>query len=72
VTHLLKYAFSKVAKMSQTEQNAFARWVLEELDSEKRWDKAFAKSQGVLAHLADQALQEHVQGKTKPLHFRRS
>ena len=72
MTHLLKQAFAKAAKLSEIQQNVFARWVLEELDSEKRWDKAFAKSQDVLAHLAEQALAEHASGKTKPLHFRRS
>jgi len=72
MTHLLKQAFAKAAKMPQTQQDAFARWVLDELDSEKRWTKAFAKSQGVLAHLADRALNEFAQGKTRPLHFRSS
>jgi len=69
MTHLLKNAFAKAAKLPKTEQNAFARWVLEELASEKRWDKAFAESAGKLAHLADQALKEHAKGKTRPLHF---
>ena len=72
MTHLLKHAFDKAAKMSQTQQDAFARWVLDELDSEKRWNKAFTKSQSVLAHLADQALKEFAKGKTRPLHFRGS
>lgn len=72
MTHLLKHAFAKAAKMSKIQQNAFARWVLEELDSEKRWDKAFRKSQDVLALLADLALREHANGRTRPLHFRRS
>ena len=70
MTHLLKQAFSKAAKLSQIQQDAFARWVLDELDSEKRWDKAFAKSQSILVHLADQAIKEYSRGKTKPLHLR--
>ncbi len=68
MTHLLKQAFAKAAQMSKIEQNTFARWVLEELDSEKRWDKAFAKSEDKLAHLADEALKAHAKGKTRPLH----
>jgi hypothetical protein len=72
MTHLLKRAFAKASKMSQSQQDIFARWVLDELDSEKRWKKAFAKSQGVLTHLAEQALKEFARGKTKPLHFRSS
>jgi hypothetical protein len=70
MTHLLKQAFAKAAKLSQSRQNAFAHWVLEELDSEKRWDKAFALSQKHLGLLADQAMREHSTGKTTPLHLR--
>jgi hypothetical protein len=72
VTQLLKHAFVKAGKLSEIQQNLFARWVLEELDSERRWDKAFAKSQDALEQMADVALKEHISGKTKPLHFRRS
>jgi hypothetical protein len=67
MTHLLKRAFVKASKLSRAQQDEFARWVLEELDSEKRWAKAFAKSQALLGHLADEALKEHLSGKTKPL-----
>ena len=45
MTHLLKRAFARVAKLPTLEQNAFARWILEELTSEKHWDKAFAESE---------------------------
>jgi hypothetical protein len=72
MTHLLKHAFAKAAKLSENQQNRFARWVLDELDSEKRWDKAFAKSQDMLSLMADKALKEYGSGKTKPLHFHRT
>ena len=68
MTYLLQQAFSKCSKLPQTEQNVFARWLLEELISEKRWEKAFAESEDVLSRLADVALREHKHGKTKPLH----
>ena len=68
MTHLLQQAFSKVSKLSETEQNIFARWVLEELVSERRWEKVFAESEDALSRLADVALGEHKRGKTKPLH----
>ena len=67
MTHLLQQAFSKVSKLSETEQNIFARWVLGELISERRWEKAFAESEDALNRLADAALREHKRGKTKPL-----
>ena len=70
MTNLLKNAFAKASKLPKTEQNALARWVLEELASEKRWEKAFAESARKLTHLADEALEDHAKGKTRPLHLR--
>ncbi len=40
---------------------------LTELESEKRWDKTFSESEDLLSQLADEALEEHRQGKTKIL-----
>jgi len=39
----------------------------EEIASERRWSESFAKSQDVLAQLADEALAEHTAGRTQPL-----
>ena len=41
----------------------------DELAAEKKWDDLFAESEGLLATLADEALEEHKSGKTKPLDF---
>ena len=49
------------------EQDAVASLILEEIESEKRWDDLFAGSQGKLARLAEQAITEYKAGKTKPL-----
>jgi hypothetical protein len=69
MTHLLKQAFAKAAKLPDFEQNAFAHWIMDELASEKRWDKAFAESEVILGQLAEEALQEHSRKKTKPLNL---
>ena len=53
--------------MPEMEQNALARWLIDELMSEKKWGKAFAESEDILDKLADEALAEHAEGKTKPL-----
>lgn len=66
MTHLLKQAFAKASKLPDVEQNVLARWMIEELVSERRWDQAFAESEDVLSKLAHEALREHKQGKTKP------
>ncbi len=59
MTRLLEKAFAKVEKLSEIEQNALAKWLLNELASEEHWDKAFAGSEGALETLADEALREH-------------
>lgn len=67
MTHLLEKAFSEVAKLPASEQDAVAALVLEELASERRWSSSFATSQDLLAKLAEEALAEHASGQTKPL-----
>ncbi|GAB63012.1 conserved hypothetical protein [Candidatus Jettenia caeni] len=62
MTKLLEKAFEEVAKLPEKEQNTFASWILEELASEQRWEKAFTDSQDKLAKLADEALAEHREG----------
>lgn len=58
---------AEISKLPEPEQDAFARWILEELRSEERWDRLFEQSQDALARLADEALEEYRQGKTEPL-----
>lgn len=67
MTELLERAFAKAAKLPKQEQNALAAWVLEELASEQRWDRAFADSDDLLARLADESLTEHRQGRPQVL-----
>lgn len=67
MTKLLEQAFKRASELTEVEQNVLAKWVMEELDSEKKWDKAFAGSEDVLEKLADEALNEYKQGKTKHL-----
>jgi hypothetical protein len=67
MTHLLKKAMSEVEKLPESEQDAVATLVLEELASEQRWTESFSKSQDALAKLAEKALADHAAGRTKPL-----
>ena len=67
MTELLEKAFSEVSKLDESQQDSFARWLLEELASERRWEKAFNDSQDLLSQLADEALDERRSGKTKRL-----
>jgi hypothetical protein len=67
MTKLLKKAFDEASKLPETEQNAVAKWLLDELRSESEWAKAFAESEDILEQLADEAAEERKRGDTKPL-----
>jgi hypothetical protein len=67
VTKLLEKAFAEAVKLPKKEQDALAKWLLAELESERRWDDAFARSADQLAQLATDALKEHRKGRTRPL-----
>lgn len=58
MTKLLKTAFDAAAELSEDEQDAMARLVLAELDSEERWQRRFDASSEVLDRLAAEALAE--------------
>ncbi|MDZ4340058.1 MAG: hypothetical protein U1B94_07570 [candidate division NC10 bacterium] len=67
MTKLLKKAFDEASKLSEEEQDALARILLEELASERRWEELFAGSRDLLGRLADEALAEHRAGRTEEL-----
>jgi hypothetical protein len=67
MTRLLEKALREALKLPTREQNAFAKIMLEELSSERKWARKFSKSHDKLAALAAEALGEHRQGKTVPL-----
>ena len=67
MTKLLKKAFEEASKLPDFEQNVLAKRLLDELTAEKNWEKAFADSEDILSGLADEAIEEHKQGRTKPL-----
>jgi len=65
VTDLLKEAFAAVSRLPADEQDAMAGLLLAELASEEKWEERFAKSQGALSLLAQEALDEHERGDTR-------
>ena len=67
MTRLLEKAFKDASKLPDIEQNSLAKWLLEELEAERKWDRAFADSEDILGRLADEAIEAHRQGKTTPL-----
>ena len=67
MTKLLEKAFEEASRLPEVDQNALAKWVLDELRSERVWEKTFAESEDVLEKLADEAIAEKRRGKTIPL-----
>jgi hypothetical protein len=67
MTTLLENAFAEAARLPEDEQDALARWLLEELAAERRWTDTFAHSPDALEALAAEALAEHRAGTTQPL-----
>ena len=67
MTKLLKEVLAKLSKLSPDRQDELAAWLLAEMEDEARWAKSFAESQDALAKLADEALDEHRRGETRPL-----
>ncbi len=63
----LEQAFAEASKLPSEDQDSLGRWLLEEVLSERVWEKAFAESQDALAQLAKEALAEHRRGETLEL-----
>ena len=73
MTELLQSAFDRASELPEEQQDSFARFILAELDSERRWQELFARpeSDDFLARLADDALAAHRSGRTKRLNYDR-
>ncbi|MBZ4218887.1 MAG: hypothetical protein LAC69_01670 [Chlorobium sp.] len=71
MTTLLNKAFKTAANLPAVEQNALAKWLLDELHSEAKWQRTFAESEDILEKLADEAMEEKRKGKTTPLDYSR-
>jgi hypothetical protein len=70
MTKLLEKAFKIASLLPGVEQNKFAKWMLKELESEKKWDKILAESEDILDKLADEAIKDHKEGRTRTLDIR--
>ena len=63
----MKDVLAKLDKLSPERQNELAALLLAEMEADERWDEPFAKSQNELESMADEALNEHARGGTRPL-----
>ena len=55
MTELLQQVVNRVRQLPDSEQDAIAAMILDELEDEARWDAAFAASPDVLSQLAAEA-----------------
>ena len=67
MTNSLQEAFKQASALPDEQQEALAAIVLEEIAAEKQWQEAFARSQDVLAKMAEEALEEDRRGETEDL-----
>ncbi|MFZ5563120.1 MAG: hypothetical protein ACOZBW_03655 [Thermodesulfobacteriota bacterium] len=67
MTSLLEKAFKEASRLPAMDQNAFAKWILDELHSDRAWTKKFAESEDILEKLADEALCDRKNGTATPL-----
>ena len=67
MTTLLEKAIDRVSVLPAKRQNVLAHLILDEIEADTQWDKAFKSSQHELAELAVNALAEHRKGKTRAM-----
>ncbi|MFH7245074.1 MAG: hypothetical protein ACHWZW_19735 [Spirulina sp.] len=56
MTELLERAIARLQTLPESEQDAIASIILDEIEDERRWDEAFARSPDILAQLAASAM----------------
>jgi hypothetical protein len=67
MTELLEQVITKLKTLPESEQDSLAAIILEELEDDIKWEKAFARSEDMLARLATEAMAEYRAGKTQEL-----
>lgn len=65
MTQLLEKALTEVRKLPETEQDAIATLILDEIVDEQRWAANFARSQDQLARLATKVREDIQAGRVK-------
>ncbi len=67
MTTILSKAFKKASDLPDEIQEQLALMLIEYIDFEIKWDKAFQDSQSQLAKMADKALEDFKTGQTKEM-----
>ena len=67
MTQLLERAVGEAGKLTDSEQDAIAALILEELEDERRWDEAFDASQDRLSELAAKVRRDLASGRVREI-----
>jgi hypothetical protein len=67
MTGLLEKALKRAQALPESEQDAIASQILAALDEEESWNRFFEGNRARFEALADEALEEHRHGETRPL-----
>ena len=69
MSQLMEQALEKARQLPEHDQEAIAAIILQEIESEQRWDELFARpeSADLLARMADEALADAKAGRARRL-----
>ena len=69
MSDLLEQAIDRVKQLPDHDQESIASIILQEIDSEHRWEELFGRpeSADALSRMADEAIAEARAGRAKPL-----
>ena len=69
MSQLMEQAFLKARQLPEPDQEAIASIILQEIESDRRWDEMFARSESVelLSRMADEAISEIRAGRARKL-----
>jgi hypothetical protein len=67
MTQALSAAFATAAQLPEEEQDVLAAILLEEMESEERWNALFSDSQNLLERMANEAIQDFHAGRVQPI-----
>jgi len=67
MTKALEQAFREAAKLPESQQDALAEAIRNEVLGEDEWGRSFSGSSDALENLADEAIAEHRAGRTQPI-----
>ena len=63
----LSEAIARIQELDEESQEMWGAWILDEIESDRKWDELFARSQDLLEEMADRALAEERAGLTEEL-----